>query len=241
MRQNKSQKQKPLNPTNLIILFMEYPSKIIKIESLTPNIKRFIVEKPKNYNFIPGQHTILSINKPGLKDKKRPFSISSSDKDNFLEFIIKIYDERNGITKEFDKLKPEDELMINEAKGKISYKGNGIFIAAGTGINPFFSIMKSLDEKEREKNFLIYLNKTQKEIILENELKKLFNNKAIFILSREKKFGYEFGHIDKDFLKNKIRDFNQKFYICGPFKLVAELKKILIELGAKEENLVGEI
>ncbi len=219
---------------------MEYIVKILKIEQLTKNIKKFIVEKPKNYNFIPGQHTILSINKPELKDKKRPFSISSLDKDNFLEFIIKIYDERGGITKEFDKLKVADELIINEAKGKISYRGNGTFISAGTGINPFFSIMKSLNEQEKKGNSLIYLNKTQEDIILEKELKKLFDS-VIFILSREKKSGYEYGHLDKEFLKNKIKNFAKKFYICGPFKLVIELKKILIELGVKQDDIIGEI
>ncbi len=221
---------------------MSSTSKILKIEQLTQNIKKFIVEKPKKYNFIPGQHTIISINKLGLEDKKRPFSISSSDKDNFLEFIIKIYNERNGITKEFDKLNSKDELIIDEAKGKISYKGKGTFLSAGTGINPFLSIIKSLNEKEREKNFLIYLNRTQKDIILENELKKLFNNKnIIFVLSREKKSGYEYGHLDKEFLKKNIKNFTQKFYICGPFKLVVELKKILMELGAKQEDIISEI
>ena len=225
---------------------MEYPVKILDIESLSENIKRFAVEKPKNYNFISGQHTLISINKPELKDKKRPFSFSSPEKEDFLEFIIKIYDERGGITKEFDKLKIKDELIIGEPKGKISYKGGGIFIAAGTGINPFISIIKSLDEKNRKNNLLIYLNRIQKDIILENELKKLFG-KTIFILSREKKADYEYGHIDKEFLKNtlkginKIKDFNQNFYICGPFKLVSELKKILIELGAEQENIISEI
>ena len=169
---------------------MEHLIKILKIESLSENIKRFTLEKPKNYNFISGQHTLISINKINLKDKKRPFSFSSPEKENFLEFIIKIYDERNGITKEFDKLKIGDGLIISEPKGKISYKGRGIFIAAGTGINPFISIIKFLDEKNRKNNLLIYLNRIQKDIILENELKKLFG-KTIFILSREKKAGYE--------------------------------------------------
>src|SRR3989344_1675568 len=218
---------------------MEYSAKILKIEQLTQNVKKFTVEKPADYKFIPGQHTLMSINKPELKDKKRPFSISSSNQDDFLEFIIKIYNERDGITKEFDKLKLEDELIINEAKGKINYRGAGIFIAAGTGISPFFSIIKSLDESKKKNNSLIYLNKTQKVIVLENELKKLFG-KTIFILSREKKSEYEFGHIDKEFLKNKIKNFNQKFYLCGPFKLVIELKKRLIELGVKEGDVVSE-
>jgi len=225
---------------------MEYIVKILKIESLTSNVKRFAVEKPKNYNLISGQHTLVSINKSELKNKKKPFSFSSSEKNDFLEFIIKIYDD-GKFTQQLNNLKKDDELIINEPKGKISYKGKGVFIAAGTGINPFISITKSLDEKERKKNFLIYLNKTQKDIILESELKKLFNNDAIFILSREKKTGYEHGHIDKTFLKNilkginKFKNFNQNFYVCGPFKLVSELKKILIELGAKQENIISEI
>lgn len=214
--------------------------KILKIEQLTQNIKIFTIEKPKNYNFIPGQHTILSINKTELKDKKRPFSISSSNKDNFLEFILKIYS--NGkITREFDKLKVKDELILGEPKGKISYKGNGTFIAAGTGINPFFSIIKSLDKKEMKKNFLIYSNKTKDQIILEKELKEIFKNNLILILTQEKKEGYEKGRIDKNFLKKNIKKFNQKFYICGPFQMVRELKQALIGLGAKEEDIVSEI
>ncbi len=220
---------------------MPYQSKILKIESLTLNIKRFTVEKPENYNFISGQHTIISINKPELKDKKRPFSISSSDKDNFLEFIIKIYDERNGITKEFDKLKVKDELIIGEPRGKIFYQGKGIFLAAGTGITPLISIMKSLDENEGKNNFLIYSNKTKDQIILERELKEMFKENLILTLTQEKNKGYENKRIDKNFLKNKIKNFNQKFYICGPFKMVRELKQALIGLGAKEENLVSEI
>ncbi len=262
---------------------MEYLSKILKIESLTPNIKRFIVEKPKDYNFIPGQHTLISINKPELKDnlkviplqgtrtskeasKKRPFSFSSPNNENFLEFIIKIYNERNGITKEFDKLKIKDELILGEPKGKISYKGKGTFIAAGTGISPFISIIKSLDKNERKDNFLIYSNKTKDQIILEEELKEIFKANSgkisinssqrddpagpsgsqikenlILILTQEKVKGYKNKRIDKEFLKKNIKNFTQKFYLCGPLKLVAELKKNLIELDVKEKNIVSEI
>ena len=219
---------------------MEYIVKILKIESLTPNIKRFKIEKPKNYNFISGQHTLVSVNKFELKDKKRPFSFSSSEKEDFLEFIIKIYED-GKFTQQLNNLKQSDELIIGEPKGKISYKGNGTFIAAGTGIAPFISIIKSLNETEQKNNLLIYSNGTKNQIILEKELRKLFNNNAIFILSREKKIGYEYGHIDKDFLKTNIKNFSQNFYLCGPFKLVFELKKILMGLGAEQENIISEV
>src|SRR3989338_6732931 len=219
---------------------MEYIVKILDIENISENIKKIKTEKPKNYNFVSGQHALISINKIELKDKKRPFSLSSSDKNDFLEFIIKIYAE-GKITQQFNNLKKGNELILGEPKGKISYKGKGVFIAGGTGINPFLSIIKSLNKDENKKNYLIYLNKIQKEIILEKELKKLFNNNTIFVLSREKKAGYEYGHIDKEFLKNKIKDFAQKFYVCGPFKMIRELKQALIELGAEQENIISEI
>ena len=123
----------------------------------------------------------------------------------------------------------------------MSYQGNGTFIAAGTGINPFFSIIKSLDEKERKNNFLIYSNTTNNQNILKKELKEIFKNNLILTLTQEKVKGYENKRIDKDFLKNNIKNFNQKFYICGPFKMVRELKQALIELGAKEEDVISEI
>ena len=92
---------------------MEYIVKILDIEDISENIKKIKTEKPKNYAFISGQHTLISINKIKLKDKKRPFSFSSSDKNDFLEFIIKIYNERNGITKEFNKLKVIIRIMLS--------------------------------------------------------------------------------------------------------------------------------
>src|SRR3989338_5860353 len=122
---------------------MEYKVKILDIEELAPEVKKFIVEKPINYSFKPGQSTIISINKPGFEKKKRSFSMTSINKNKELEFIIKIYNDREGITKEIDKLKVGDILLIGIPFGKIEYKGKGYFIAGGGGIAPFISIFKN--------------------------------------------------------------------------------------------------
>src|SRR3989344_6881156 len=110
---------------------MEHKLKILEIEFVTHDVKRFIVEKPKGFSFIPGQYTMIEMN--GF-EKKKPFTITSLNEDLVLEFMIKIYEERDGFTKKLDSLKPGDEITIEDASGKLNYKGHGLFIAAGTGI-----------------------------------------------------------------------------------------------------------
>lgn len=219
----------------------QYIVKILEIENLSENIKRIRVEKPQGYKFISGHHTIVSINKPGWENKKKPFSLSSPDKEDFLEFIIKIYPERDGVTKKISRLKIGDEFIIGEARGKIAYNGNGVFISAGTGISPFISIFKSLDKKELKKSSLFYMNRTSSEIIMEKWLRENFRQNAVFTLTREEKRGYESGRIDKEFLGKHIINFNQKFYICGPFEWIRELKNSLIKFGVKKDNIISEI
>ena len=69
----------------------EHIVKILSVEFITHDVKRFTVEKPKNYSFTPGQATEVSLNKPGLKDEKRPFTFTGLNDDPNLEFTIKIY------------------------------------------------------------------------------------------------------------------------------------------------------
>ena len=54
----------------------EHIVKIITTEQLTHDVKRFQVEKPKGYTFIPGQATDVSVNTPDFKNKKRPFTFT---------------------------------------------------------------------------------------------------------------------------------------------------------------------
>ena len=220
---------------------MKYIVKILKIEQVTHDVKRFVVEKPQNYKFIPGQATYVSINKKGWKEEERPFTFTSLNENPILEFTIKKYEERKGVTNEIHKLNPGDELIIQEPFGTINYKEPGIFIAGGAGITPFIAIFRQLREENRlQGNKLIFSNKKQEDIILEKELKEMFRDNLILTLTEEGKKEYESKKIDETFLKNKIKDFKQNFYICGPPGMVEDLKKILKKLGADIQQIVFE-
>jgi len=46
--------------------------------------------------------------------------------------------------------------------------------------------------------------------------------------------------IDFDFLKEKITDFKQHFYVCGPPPFVVAISKALTRLGAETDAVVFE-
>ena len=86
--------------------------KIRSIQNVTHDVLQIIVEKQADYNFTPGQATEISINKEKWKDERRPFTFTSLPDARFLEFTIKTYPARKGVTNELLKLKRGDELIF---------------------------------------------------------------------------------------------------------------------------------
>jgi|TARA_B110000977_G_scaffold193086_1_gene267551 ferredoxin-NADP reductase len=215
--------------------------KIISMEPVTHDVKRFTIQKPEGFRFIPGQATEVSVKTPALKNEKRPFTFTSLNDNKQLEFTIKIYDSHNGVTKELGKLKPGDELIIRDVWGAIEYKGEGVFIAGGAGVTPFIAILRQLQADDKiANNKLIFTNKTEKDIILKKEFNEMLGKNFINTLTDEKKEGYGNGRIDYTFLKEKIDNFKQHFYVCGPPQFVTAISEALTQLGAKTDTVVFE-
>lgn len=219
----------------------EHIVKILETENITYNVKRFKLSKPDSYTFKPGQATDIVINLPEWKKEKRPYTFTSLNDWNNLEFIIKIYDDHDGVTHQLGKLHAGDELILHDVFGAINYKGEGVFIAGGAGVTPFIAIFRYLQSKnEIGNNKLIFANKTKADIILEQEFKKLLGNNFINILSDEKIDGYANGQITEDFIKANSGGTNQIFYVCGPPPMMDAIEKQLANLHVDENSIVKE-
>jgi ferredoxin-NADP reductase len=214
--------------------------KIKSIKNVTPDVLQIVATKPENYTFSPGQATEISINKTGWKDKKNPFTFTSLPENDYLEFTIKTYPSHKGVTNELLKLKKDDELIIHEVFGYITYKGEGVFIAGGAGVTPFISIFRDLQSKNKiGNNTLIFANKTKADIILESEFKKTLGVHFIPILSEEKVDGYANGQITKDFIKMNS-DIGKLFYLCGPPPMMEAIEKQLTALNVSGKSIIKE-
>jgi ferredoxin-NADP reductase len=215
---------------------------IKSISKVTHDVVRIVLEKPANYTFTSGQATEVAINKDKWKEERRPFTFTCLPWDDYLEFTIKTYPSRKGVTNELLSLKPGDELILHDVWGAISYKGEGVFIAGGAGITPFLSIFRWLASQGKiGNNKLIFANKTKADIIHEEEFRQLLGDAFINILSDETVKGYDHGFITESFISNKIGTFNGTFYVCGPPPMMDVVQKILSDLGVGNDSVVVEI
>lgn len=224
----------------------EYPDeehivKIINVENVTHNVKRFTLSKPENYIFTPGQATDIVINKPEWLKERRPFTFTGLNEWDRLEFTIKIYDDHEGVTNQLGKLEAGDELILHDIWGAIHYKGEGVFIAGGAGITPFIAIFRQLNkDKKLGNNQLIFSNKTSKDIILKDEFEQMLGDHFINTLTQEKTDQYDNSLINEEYLKEKIKDLDQYFYICGPDPMIEAISNDLQKMGVDKDKIVIE-
>lgn len=221
-------------------LIFPHKSKVLKVEVINHDVLSLQIGKPWGFEFEIGQAVDLSIDKQGYELAIAPFTIASVPKNDYLEFIIKVYPDKNSLTKGIAELLPNDTVLLSKAWDSYKYNGNGTFIAAGTGITPFLPIFVAIQENGidiKNEHKLIYANKTKEDVLFYTELKQLFHCKLALILSRKKSKNFHFGKIDKDFLVKFIKNTEQMFYVCGPITFEEDIKTHLLEIGVNQNYI----
>lgn len=220
---------------------MNHSVNLLMSQFVTHDVKRFIVSKPAGFSIVPGQGVELAINRPGLSGQGRPFTPTGLAADKVLEFTIKAYPDHAGVTQALHQLEPGAELLMSEPFGTINYQGPGVFIAGGAGITPFLAILRELMRRGKlDGQTLIFSNKTPRDVICEKELRHLLGDRCLLICTGTDAPGYEHRRVDRAFLEEKIKDFDQRFYVCGPPTFMEAVNGALTEIGARTESLVFE-
>jgi ferredoxin-NADP reductase len=215
--------------------------KILSIEFITRDVLQILTERPASLEFTPGQAADISINKNGWKDEIRPFTFTGLPDDKFLQFTIKTYPGRKGVTNELRGLKRGGELILHGVFGAIAYRGEGVFVAGGAGTTPFISIFRYLKaENLVGNNKLIFANKTRDDIILRYEFEHLLGKNFINILSDEEASPFYHGYINEDFLKTQLAGSGKFVYLCGPPPMMEAVEAILSRLNIDESSIIKE-
>ncbi len=220
---------------------MEISVKILDTVPVTHNVRHYRLERPRGYNFSPGQATEVSIDRDGWQDKKRPFTFTCLPDAENLEFTLKSYFDHAGVTNELWSLGAGDKLILRDVWGTIQYRGPGTFIAGGAGVTPFIAILRHLNATGKiAGNRLIVSNKTEKDIILRDEFEAMTGLETLWTVTNDQKSKLVQERIDADFLKRHVTDFSQNFYLCGPDPMVKDLRGLLDGLGANVANVTWE-
>ena len=205
----------------------EHLVKILALENIAPTIKRFVVEKPLGFSFIPGHSVMIAL--PNAPHEKNSYSFTSTNVDSYLEFIIKRYPALGSFTQKLHALKPGDSLLLAEMFGSTRYQGQGMFIAGGQGITPFLSMLRTLKQEHAlAGNTLIHSVQTHADLVCEAELREMLGNSFFITLTREAREGYLHGRLTHEMLSSFKIPATKNFTILGPDEFVAEMKKIIV-------------
>ena len=231
---------------------------IKEIQQETANAVSVVFDIPKNlkeeFSFTAGQYITLKASLDN-KEVRRAYSICSTPQSRELRVAIKKVENGTFSVYATEQLKVGDKIEITPPEGKFQLQPesnkNYIGFAAGSGITPILSILKTVLETEETSTFtLIYGNKSIDDTIFYEELislkEKYQNFNLEFVCSQEQNENMLFGRIDKAytnlFVKNRYKEVAfDAAYLCGPEAMINTVSETLEDNGFSKNSINFEL
>ncbi|RZS99265.1 ferredoxin--NADP reductase [Aquimarina brevivitae] len=214
-------------------------------------------ELKEKFTFTPGQYITLQPKVNG-EAIRRAYSICSTPTEDLLTVAVKEVKDGTFSVIANNTLKAGDVLEVHPPEGTFLLPTNPsstktyCAFAAGSGITPIMSMIKTTMEQEKHSRFvLVYGNQSLSETIFAKELlslqaqypDRLFTE---FFYSRSREEGARFGRIEKStvnyIVKNKFKEEQfENFYLCGPEEMINTVKETLLENGISNDNIHFEL
>ena len=171
----------------------------------------------------------------------RPYSISSSPREA-LENKLTLGVENAGFFSDYlnREVKVGDRFLMTEPAGEFHYetlrdKPRIVGIAGGSGITPFLSMAKSRKEGDESYEMLLFYGaRDEAHLAYKAELDALAAEgavKVVYVLSDQKKEGYEHGFVTAELMARYADLRDVTFFLCGPAAMYAFVQKELAPLG----------
>jgi ring-1,2-phenylacetyl-CoA epoxidase subunit PaaE len=214
-------------------------------------------ELHEQFTFIPGQHLPVQVVKDGKK-LRRTYSICSRIGEWPLEIGVRVQpggqfseiaDKELAVGDQIDAMPPFGQFHLNpDDTGAKDYVG----FAAGSGITPILSMIKSVLAREPESRFvLFYGNRKQSTTMFIEDLYALKNQyperlQLHFVFSQEEQeFPIAAGRLDTD----KVRELYSHFcrglspaevFVCGPDTMIKTVSEALLDLRLEADHVHAE-
>jgi ring-1,2-phenylacetyl-CoA epoxidase subunit PaaE len=234
---------------------------VSSVQNETADSLRVSLQVPQElrgeFEFLPGQHLPVQVEIDGRK-VRRTYSICSTAGGLPLELGIRI--QPGGRFSEFvaNSLKSGDRLDVMppfgqfHAKNDVASKKTYLAFAAGSGITPVLSIMRSTLEQEPESRFLLfYGNRRQNTTMFIDDLQALKNRfterlQLYFLFTQEEQEFHVFsGRLDSEKTAELLHVFcaglnPDEAFVCGPDTMIESVRSALLAQGMAEEFIHAE-
>jgi len=225
---------------------------ISDIRNLSPSVKLLEIDLGgQHFVYRPGQWVQLGLNTSG-SEQNAAFSITSTPKPNgksAIEIAVKRIERVATSLFIHDQLKVGDNVTVSRAQGdtvlpeNIAQSQPMVFIAGGTGITPFLSMLRKIYSIDRHfAATLLYSVTNSEECLFYEELQEMeqsYENFEFLLTTTQEAVHYAdfFGRINSEMLKRMGLNHNAQFYLCGPPQMVDDIAALLEDLGVAPQHI----
>lgn len=253
-----------------------YPLQVKEVIKETEDAVSVHFEVPaalkETFTYLQGQYLTLKFEING-KEERRSYSMCSSPLEEYLAVTVKRM--KDGLVSNYinDKVSVGQVIEVMPPEGRFhtelhpGQKKTYYLFAAGSGITPLYSIIKTILEEEPQSTiFLLYGNRQEEGIIFKDglaNLEKRYSGQLIVqhILSqpkREKTGGLkslfskgsllwegktgriDAGQVRKFLEENPIRSKDVEYFVCGPGAMIDTVETALIKQGIDKKHIHTE-
>ena len=189
----------------------------------------------RDFDFIAGQVVGIALEENGAR---RLYSICSGEDEAQIKILYNVIDE-GYLTPRLSDLEAGDTIWITEPRGEFTDNPDpAVWIATGTGIAPFYSMIKS---GLGQNKILIHGNRFLEQFHFYDEFETVLGDNYIRCCSGEQDERVYHGRVTAFIEEEAELDPSLKYYLCGNAEMVVETRDILIQKGIPFHQIISEI
>ena len=210
-----------------------FKTSLTRHDEISPGV--FVIGFLRQHDFIPGQAIKLGIDEI---NPPRIYSICSGNQDDEICVLFNIKDD-GFLTPQVAQLKVGDSVYASAPYGTfLGTDEPAWWIATGTGIAPFRSMLRSGLVKNKK---LVHGVRHLNQFYFEDELASGLGENYQRCCSAEPAAGIHSGRVTAFLEKHDDLSKDWNYYICGQATMAVETRDLLISKGIPFVNIITEI
>ncbi|GGM74869.1 hypothetical protein GCM10011609_08480 [Lentzea pudingi] len=210
--------------------------RVAEVRQETPSAVTLVLEDDRPFDFRPGQFFTLVADVGGVQ-LRRPYSASSAPGSRRLEVTVKVV---GRFSRHVRTLVAGDRLFVRGPSGTFHAEPGHevVLIAAGSGVTPMMSIIRTLLAQPGGRISLLYSNRTAEETIFAAELARLGEQHPGRLAVTHVHTSRD-GRLDVPGVRKWAAGFSPaaRFYVCGPEPLMNTVRQALDELDVPADRV----
>ena len=188
----------------------------------------------RQFEFIPGQVVALGIFPTG---PQRLYSLATGNGEDEAGVLFNLAP-TGWMTPQLQAVKPGHRIYASLPFGSfLGFSGPAIWIANGTGVAPFLSMVRSGLVADK---LLVHGARFRSQFYGQEHLEAALGDRYIRCASADQGEGLVAGRLTA-YLETRAWPVDRPYYLCGSAAMIVEVRDILIRRGVPFKNILSEV